>query len=151
MAIPLHRDVLPADTVRPSLSPRSMAGEVAVIPYPNGTYNGEWTEGHLVGSSLARVRHGIGKMKYFNGNEYFGSFLRDCFNGFGQYTWADGRVFKGHFKDDKINGEGVGEWPDGRRYEGDYVNDRAEGRGLVTLPDGRLFEGRLLLWQSMRI
>ena len=115
---------------------------MAIIPYPNGTYHGEWIEGHLVGSNLAKVRHGKGKMRYFNGNEYTGDFLRDCFNGSGQYTWADGRVFRGNFKDDKINGEGVGEWPDGRRYEGEYVNDRAEGHGVVTLPDGRLFEGR---------
>ena len=115
---------------------------IAIIPYPNGTYQGEWIEGSEVGSDLSKVRHGKGTMKYFNGNEYSGDFLRDCFNGVGQYTWADGKVFHGTFKDDKINGKGVAEWPDGRRYEGDYVNDLAEGHGVVWLPDGRLFEGR---------
>ena len=114
----------------------------SLIPFPNGTYDGGWIEGHMVDHERVRVRHGKGTMRYFNGNVYSGDWLNDCFNGIGQYTWADGRVFNGQFKDDKINGKGVGVWPDGKRYEGDYVNDLAEGHGVVTLSDGRLFEGR---------
>ncbi len=114
----------------------------SVIPFPNGTYHGEWIEGRMDGSNRVQVRHGKGMMRYFNGNVYSGDWLNDCFNGVGQYTWADGRVFNGQFKDDKINGKGVGMWPDGKRYEGEYVNDLAEGHGVVTLSDGRLFEGR---------
>ncbi len=123
-------------------SPKAVENRSKTINFSNGTYQGEWLEGHLFDSSRQQVRQGRGVMRYLNGNEYSGEWRNDCFNGVGQYTWSDGRVLKGQFREDRINGEGVGVWPDGKRYEGEYVDDVAEGRGVVTLADGRVFDGR---------
>ena len=104
----------------------------------NGIYYGELMKDPV---SNHWVRHGHGKMTYFNNNSYVGEWNNDKFDGVGEYIWSDGRKYKGAFKSDKIEGKGTGFWPDGRIYEGEYREDLAHGHGLVTLPNGRFFEG----------
>ena len=76
--------------------------------FPNGTYDGEWREGK---------RHGLGVMRYADG---------DCYEG----------TYEGDFEAGDVSGKGKFVWANGDSYEGEYSQGRKHGRGLIVYAVG---------------
>eukprot|EP00971_Amphidinium_carterae_P044199 869525-Amphidinium_carterae.1 len=45
----------------------------------------------------AKVKEGIGEIRWGDGSSYNGSFVNGALHGVGSYKWADGRVYDGQW------------------------------------------------------
>ena len=63
------------------------------------------------------------RMTFSNGDEYYGSWVKNNKEGVGLYFHSNGMKYKGEWKDDKKNGLGLTKWPNGDRHTGEYVQD----------------------------
>jgi hypothetical protein len=100
------------------------------------------------------MRHGIGKMKFHNGDRYEGEFEKNSFHGFGVYLWntiidednniVTGRKYEGEWKDGKRHGRGIYHSGKGDTYSGSFINDLYEGTGTLKTAKGDYFEGQFI-------
>jgi hypothetical protein len=86
----------------------------------DGTYTGN-LKGNKYNEKLDR--HGLGKMKYNNGNVYNGHFYYDKMNGEGEMKYKNGDVYDGRWDKSKKNGEGKMKYKDGGFYHGLWFMD----------------------------
>lgn len=96
--------------------------------YPDGSeYNGEWSD--------EGQRDGYGVMKFSDGSQYYGAFLKGLCEGNGIMVFADHSRYEGEFRNGKFNGFGVFVRSDGMKYEGQFQDGKIQGLGLVTFAD----------------
>ncbi len=95
-----------------------------------GTYFGE------TNSSLQP--HGIGQMKYLNGNVYIGEWVNGVLHGNGRMSYTSGIVYQGNWFENKRHGHGSyfnPNKPSGISYKGLWQNDKISR----VNGDGRFF------------
>ena len=52
------------------------------------------------------MKHGVGILKFSNGDSYQGQFVKDQFHGKGTYNYANGDVFTGLWRNGQKHGKG---------------------------------------------
>jgi hypothetical protein len=104
--------------------------------------NGDVYEGAVSADGLFQ---GHGKLTFFNGDVYEGSFLNGYRSGMGRYLYINGDVYEGHFKNGCKDGNGVYRYQaSGALYEGSYVNDKRHGHGTYIYPNGGKYIGEYI-------
>lgn len=103
------------------------------------------------------------KIKFKNGDEYFGQQKKGLPHGIGNYRWSDGSEYKGYWKNNKMHGKGtlydeegkhIGIWKNGKSvsgktigidgsvYKGEWSEfNIANGYGIKKYKDGAVEEG----------
>jgi hypothetical protein len=115
--------------------------------------------GEYWGDYAAGKKHGIGRIRYANGDTYHGMWFTDMKHGEGTYIYANGDIYSGQWNRGVKNGRGtyvfvsndtqlIGTWVDGKItagkwafkdgtcFNGDFVNNRPRGAGLFTFKSG---------------
>jgi hypothetical protein len=115
------------------------------------------------GQLLGGLPHGKGRMKWTNGEAYFGEWKRGKRHGHGKMQYEDpglifigrwinddmhegtmkfpeGITYTGFFKDGSMYGLGTMIWPNGNTHTGEFRNDERNGEGTY-----RVFENKLLV------
>lgn len=88
-----------------------------------------WYQGELKGES----RHGIGRLRYKNGNIYEGEFENGIRHGRGKMTYPNGNVFyEGEFSGDEYHGRGKLISANGEVHEGEFKDDEAIPNTITT-------------------
>eukprot|EP00796_Vickermania_ingenoplastis_P010470 gene10470-7275_t len=87
-------------------------------------------------------RHGEGKMRYYNGDTYEGSWVENVRNGYGKFVGADGQMYKGHWLNDERHGRGTIQYPDGSLFKGVLVHNKREGPGTLRCANGDEYSGQ---------
>jgi len=93
-------------------------------------------------SNIKLVPHGIGIIRFDNGDTYEGPFRNGQLHGpNGVYLWAhSGAVYKGSFKKNLRQGYGETKFNDGdRRYVGSYDSGKPHGYGEQYMRNGDLY------------
>lgn len=103
------------------------------------------------------MRHGVGKMKFGNGDQYEGEFERNKFHGFGAYVWStvvdednqviSGRRYEGNWVDGKKHGKGIYFNGLGDVYSGGFYHDLYDGKGTLKARTCDVFDGEWLRGQ----
>lgn len=75
------------------------------------------------GSWLKDNRHGYGRCRYCEDEEYVGEFKNDLRDGAGEMVWKEGWIYKGEWKEGRINGRGIFWDKEGKKMEGEFKND----------------------------
>lgn len=126
-------------------------------------YDGEWKDDKMEGIGKYRFHdgkfhfiatfegkfmnskpNGLGRLKYANGDTYFGHWVDGNRNGTGQLYSLTKRFISGTWKDDRLV-EGMCLEPDGSRYVGAFAGDVYSGSGVLFLTDGTIQQGT---WQD---
>ena len=71
----------------------------------------------------------LGTLKWFNGNEYTGTWKNNQRFGKGRMAYANGAVYEGEFIGSRKHGKGTMKFADGRFYEGMFVAGKPSGKG----------------------
>jgi len=109
----------------------STTSEPRLVKVPGGEYYGQVNE--------RGQKHGSGKMKYDNGNEYEGQWLHSKRDGKGTTKYASGNVYTGTWKTGKRHGFGVFHIKKtGDVYRGNWVQGLKSGSGVYEYADGEL-------------
>lgn len=97
------------------------------------SYHGSWLRGMM---------HGIGTMKYTNGDIYYGDFYEGQRTGTGMFASSAGDVYMGGFFDNSRQGKGCYCWNNGDSLEGVFKDHELFGDGLLTNKKGNFrYEG----------
>ncbi|GHU12595.1 hypothetical protein FACS189449_06550 [Alphaproteobacteria bacterium] len=97
------------------------------------TYTGNW---------LAEKWHGMGTLKFVNGDEYTGYFANGEMQGHGIYSYSDDRTFEGEWLAGKKEGPGVLKSPDCVvMFSGQWKADKMEGSSTIVVPNESTYEG----------
>ena len=105
---------------RKTLRKKQMGGLFGRYRDERGEYEGELYRNRMTGVTKCE---GVGKMKYKNGDVYFGLWHMDKRNGNGTMRYINGDLYEGHWVDDKRNGQGKMTSSNGEVYEGEWYND----------------------------
>lgn len=105
----------------------------AKFPYNGGEYDGDY-----IGNNSP---HGVGALKYSNGDAYVGEWRLGQCQGKGNLTLADGTIYKGDFHNDAINGSGIITFPNKDTYDGFFVDGIFHGVGKYTFANGQYYQG----------
>ena len=89
-------------------------------------------------------KHGKGKYRFANGDEYQGEFQNDFYHGKGVLTKVNGDRYEGDFSHDLYHGYGVSKYASGDCYQGSYVNGKKHGYGCYKHADGSGYEGNFV-------
>ncbi len=101
------------------------------IKVPGGEYYGQLNR--------RGQKHGDGRMKYDNGNEYEGQWIDNKRDGKGKTKYASGNVYTGSWKTGKRHGFGVFIIKKtGDIYRGNWANGLKSGPGVYEYDDGEL-------------
>mmetsp|Transcript_32327 Transcript_32327/g.59780 ORF Transcript_32327/g.59780 Transcript_32327/m.59780 type:complete len:264 (+) Transcript_32327:189-980(+) len=102
----------------------------------------KWADGdEYEGEWKAGKPHGRGTMKYANGDVYKGQFEKDKRHGRGTYKWAEGDVYIGKWKDDKRHGLGTRRYAKGDLYYGEWNDGKRHGDGAMKYANGGVYTG----------
>ena len=94
-------------------------------------YEGELENGKL---------HGLGIMKYVNGNKYVGEWKDGKKHGLGTHNFPNGSKYVGEWKNGEQNGKGT--WThDETKYVGEWKDGKTNGQGTYNFPDGESWVG----------
>ena len=85
--------------------------------------------------------HGIGTMRFLDGQEYEGQVYAGYRWGMGTNRWPDGQVYVGEWDDHSRNGRGTHTWKDGRRVTGQWSGGHLNGRVIFSWPNGASYDG----------
>ncbi|PRP83195.1 MORN repeat-containing protein [Planoprotostelium fungivorum] len=99
------------------------------------------TEAQYDGEFKDNLKHGIGRMSWFNGDRFIGHWASDCKNGHGTMMWENGDSYVGGWENDFRHGHSLYTYSNGGKFEGNYLNDERHGPGIYTWPDGDRYEG----------
>eukprot|EP00009_Paramoeba_aestuarina_P005345 CAMPEP_0201507720 /NCGR_PEP_ID=MMETSP0161_2-20130828/1304_1 /ASSEMBLY_ACC=CAM_ASM_000251 /TAXON_ID=180227 /ORGANISM="Neoparamoeba aestuarina, Strain SoJaBio B1-5/56/2" /LENGTH=498 /DNA_ID=CAMNT_0047902165 /DNA_START=560 /DNA_END=2056 /DNA_ORIENTATION=- len=93
------------------------------------TYSGQWKEG---------VKHGEGKMTFFEGREYEGQWKGDRCDGKGKMTWSHGALlsYEGEWSRGERHGSGTQSLRDGTTITGSWDGGKCHGLATVSFPNG---------------
>jgi hypothetical protein len=98
------------------------------------------------------LRHGDGKMTFIlidnTTNEYDGKWKKDKINGLGTMEYGNGNVYKGEWKNNKMHGLGTMNLENGDVYTGNWINDIRQGEGTMNLENGDVYTGN---WENDEI
>ncbi|KAL7539983.1 hypothetical protein ACHAXR_009782 [Thalassiosira sp. AJA248-18] len=109
----------------------SSSSEPRLVKVPGGEYFGQLNE--------RGQKHGDGKMKYDNGNEYEGQWNNNKRDGKGITKYASGNVYTGTWKTGKRHGFGVFHIKKtGDIYRGNWAQGLKSGPGVYEYADGEL-------------
>ncbi|KAH3763307.1 phosphatidylinositol 4-phosphate 5-kinase 8 [Pelomyxa schiedti] len=72
-----------------------------------------------------------GRMDYFNGSVYYGTWTSDKHDGRGTMTWRNGDKYCGCWNNDMKEGEGTQNWEDGSIYTGNWHKNQQHGHGVM--------------------
>jgi len=109
----------------------SSSPEPKLVKVPGGEYFGQLDE--------RGQKHGNGKMKYDNGNEYEGQWKHNKRDGKGITKYASGNVYTGTWKMGKRHGFGVFHIKKtGDVYRGNWAQGLKSGPGVYEYADGEL-------------
>ena len=117
----------------------------------NGTAHGigrmKYANGNVYkGEFVDGKRCGTGMMKYVNGGEYKGEWKDDIKHGKGtRMKYANGNVYKGEFVDGKRCGTGMMKYVNGHEYEGEFKDGHKNGKGTITMSSGDIYDGQ---WEN---
>jgi hypothetical protein len=100
-------------------------------PLIKGEYRGECNDGMANGFGMSSCETSI----------YAGEFKNGKKHGLGLIKWPNGESMEAEWKNDRCDGLGIYYWPDGSRYEGTFVKGKREGLGVYHWPDGSSYEG----------
>ena len=85
-------------------------------------------EKRYIGEFKHDFKHGLGTMKYSNGDVYEGEYRNDKRHGFGRYIYLsisqDSLLYIGQFQSDTMNGEGKMIFKDKTEFNGKFKNNR---------------------------
>eukprot|EP00960_Hanusia_phi_P000574 14770-Hanusia_phi.AAC.2 len=104
-----------------------------------GEYIGQWLKGKF---------HGLGVLRYKDGESFVGDWTHDLKNGLGRYTWGKdsgdiaGDYYQGEVVSGKIEGFGCYRTADGGFHKGCYVDGMREGWGIQRASDGTQHMGQ---------
>uniref|UniRef100_A0A7S4M0V1 Uncharacterized protein n=2 Tax=Guillardia theta TaxID=55529 RepID=A0A7S4M0V1_GUITH len=109
---------------------------------------GEVDEGEYEGEKEGGMRHGKGKCRYANGNQYIGEWVNNKRNNRGTMYFASSAVYDGEWLEGERSGHGVMKYSDGSTYEGQWLRDLKHGYGCYRFASkasytGQWFEGRM--------
>jgi len=109
----------------------SAASEYQLVKVPGGEYYGMLNE--------LSQKHGQGKMRYDNGNEYEGQWKYNKRDGKGTTKYASGNVYTGTWKAGKRHGFGVFNIKKtGDIYRGNWEQGLKSGPGVYEYEDGEI-------------
>lgn len=97
------------------------------------------------GDLLDGLRHGVGRMTWKDGEEYFGEWKLDQQSGWGKQSWPDNSKYVGFFFENQKEGIGSYDWPDSNSYQGEWRKNKMEGVGKYTWSNGKSYIGE---WQE---
>lgn len=102
----------------------------------------DFVDGKYKGFSLdGKTRHGLGTMKYSNGDEYYGLFAYNKREGKGKMKYANGNFYEGEWKNDVKHGFGTMKYANGNVYIGSWQNNKRHGKGTLRYKNGVIVEG----------
>ncbi|KAG5476719.1 hypothetical protein CUR178_03892 [Leishmania enriettii] len=134
--------VSPFELVSTAPAPKEYIGDLDAKHYRHGMglmryYNGDVYEGQW----RDNCRHGRGKLRKMDGEEYDGDWAFDQRHGNGKIMYPNGSLFKGSMEYDQRNGEGVMRFANGDEFFGTFRRDRIEGHGTMRYRNGDVYEG----------
>ena len=88
------------------------------------------------------MRHGMGTLRYRNGNVYKGQFNQNNIHGFGVMTWNNGNIYEGMWNLNVREGKGIFTSNAGHVYEGECKADMANGQGQMVYANGDVYQGQ---------
>ena len=107
------------------------SADLKLIKVPGGEYRGQLNS--------RGEKHGNGRMKYDNGNEYDGQWKNNKRDGKGSTRYASGNVYIGMWKGGKRHGFGVFHiYKSGDIYRGNWSGGIKNGPGVYEYADGEL-------------
>jgi hypothetical protein len=77
-----------------------------------------------------KIRNGIGRMTFANGDKYEGNFVNENLNGRGTMTFANGDKYEGNFVNGTSNGKGIMTYENGTRSEVNWKNGKQIGNPI---------------------
>lgn len=124
-----------------------VGGEVGTVQYSDGTYHG-----NVEVRGKKRMRHGIGEMRYKNGDVYTGDWVNGKRKGNGKMTYAMPEdpddpekhrlYYVGRWDKNIRNGQGTMRYVENgdqyAEYTGDWVDGERHGKGAMKL--GMIFD-----------
>ena len=127
------------DLARPSAGDALARVESLVLGRGRGVFAGTVTGVSLSLGGKATLPHGRGRLRWANGDEYFGGFIRGVMFGRGAFRYGfDGSIFIGHWVNGLRHGEGIfidgetggvfrGIWADGQPVDDSDLRARLHG------------------------
>lgn len=100
----------------------SLSNLVKVQYHDNKIY-----EGHIIN----HVPHGLGIMKWPNGDKYQGSFFDGLMDGTGQMAYNNGDFYHGNWENGSKNGKGTMVYADKTVYKGEWAEGKRSGEGVL--------------------
>ena len=117
-------------------------GPLNKIKQPHGVGTMRFLDGQeYEGQVYAGYRWGMGTNRWPDGQIYFGEWEDHSRNGRGTHTWKDGRRVTGQWSGGHLNGRVIFSWPNGASYDGECRMGKKHGRGTHTWANGRLYTG----------
>ena len=98
-------------------------------------------EGFYMGPLEQNLPHGVGILRYPNGDRYYGDFALGSATGVGVLSYTDGSRYSGDVKLGVAHGVGIQSQPDGIRYEGNFLEGQTEGPGVQVTAEGQQLWG----------
>ncbi|OQS06179.1 radial spoke head protein [Thraustotheca clavata] len=129
----VYRHVESGDVYTGSFTENRFHGHNSVYAWASGSiYEGQFVNGHIEGK---------GRITYYNGNRYSGSFHQAKKHGHGCFEWPNGNVYTGSFVDGQISGNGDMIYSSGHRYNGLWSNGSRHGNGIFYYANGDIYDG----------
>ncbi|CAJ1989728.1 MORN repeat-containing protein [Leishmania donovani] len=134
--------VSPFELVGTAAAPKEYIGDFDAKHYRHGMglmryYNGDVYEGEW----RDNCRHGRGKLRKIDGEVYDGDWAFDQRHGNGKIMYPNGSLFKGSMEYDQRNGEGIMRFANGDEFFGTFKKDRIDGHGTMRYRNGDVYEG----------
>ncbi|KAK7194410.1 MORN repeat/FYVE zinc finger containing protein [Novymonas esmeraldas] len=134
--------VSPFDLVATAPAPKEYIGDFDAQHYRHGVglmryFNGDVYEGEW----RDNCRHGRGTLRRPDGEVYDGDWAVDQRHGHGKILFHNGSLFKGCMEHDQRSGEGIMRFANGDEYFGHFVKDCIDGHGTMRYRNGDVYEG----------
>ncbi|GET89504.1 hypothetical protein, conserved [Leishmania tarentolae] len=134
--------VSPFELVGTAAAPKEYIGDFDAKHYRHGMglmryYNGDVYEGEW----RDNCRHGRGKLRKVDGEVYDGDWVFDQRHGNGKIMYPNGSLFKGSMECNQRNGEGIMRFANGDEFFGTFKKDRIDGHGTMRYRNGDVYEG----------
>eukprot|EP00347_Sterkiella_histriomuscorum_P003834 403362762 len=106
-------------------------------------YRGSFSKGHKEGQGIMfRKYQQDCKEKWVL---YEGDFQNDARHGMGEIKWSNGNYYLGEFFNDERNGNGEMRWVDDSTYIGEWSKGKRHGWGTLKKPDGTIMTGVFIM------
>jgi len=121
------------------------SGTLNKLKQPHGVGVMKFSDGQVYeGQCYAGYRWGLGTNRWPDGQVYVGEWDDHSRNGRGTHTWKDGRKVTGQWSGGHLNGRVIFSWPNGASFDGECRMGKKHGRGTHTWANGRLYSGHFV-------